>query len=84
MFFRTPSIILVAGPSGSGKTVFVSKLLQQPSHYFQGLPLNVHYCYGSWQHAFETLQKKGLNSMKGYPNVKTWRPGLAKRKEDCW
>ena len=58
MFFRTPSSILVAGTSGSGKTVFVSQLLQQPSHYFQDLPLNVHYCYGSWQPAFETLQQK--------------------------
>ena len=76
MFFKIPSSILVAGPSGSGKTFFVSRLLQDPHHYFdKKLPLNIHYCYGAWQPAFTTMQKQGVKFHEGIPekqDLKMW------------
>ena len=80
MFFLTPSSILVAGPSGSGKTVFVSKLFQNFSHYFQGYLSTFIIVMASGNPLLKPCKKWGLNSMKVYPNVKTWMPGLKKPK----
>ena len=76
--FRTPSSIVVAGPSGCGKTYFVSRLLEEPGHYFQsGPPPALHYCYGAWQPGFEPLKKRGIHFHEGLPqtaDLDTWYP----------
>ena len=74
--FRTPSSIVVAGPSGCVKTYFVSRLLEEPGHYFQsGPPPALHYCYGAWQPGFEPLKKRGIHFHEGLPqtaDLDTW------------
>ena len=76
--FRTPSSIVVAGPSGCGKTYFVSRLLEEPGHYFQtGPPPALHYCYGAWQPGFQPLTKRGIHFHEGLPqtaDLDTWYP----------
>ena len=76
--FRTPSSIVVAGPSGCGKTYFVSRLLEEPGHYFQaGPPPALHYCYGAWQPGFQPLAKRGIHFHEGLPqtaDLDTWYP----------
>ena len=76
--FRTPSSIVVAGSSGCGKTHFVSRLLEDPGHYFQqGPPRALHYCYGAWQPGFEPLKKRGIHFHEGLSQTtdsETWYP----------
>ena len=76
--FCTPSSIVVAGPSGCGKTYFVSRLLEEPGHYFQAdPPPALHYCYGAWQPGFEPLKKRGIHFHEGLPqtaDLVTWYP----------
>lgn len=70
--FKTPCSVLIAGPSNCGKTVFVSKLLQDARHYFQGLPPNVHYCYGAMQDQFKTMAKTSrpkIHFHEGVPSL---------------
>ena len=55
--FRHPSNIMIAGPSGSGKTVFTTKLILENQNLWPDTPCVVHYCYGVWQPAFETLKE---------------------------
>ena len=78
VMFRTPSSIVVAGPSGCGKTYFVSRLFEEPGHYFQaGPPPALHYCYGAWQPGFEPLKKRGIHFHEGFPqtvDLDTWYP----------
>ena len=78
VMFRSPSSIVVAGPSGCGKTYFVSRLLEEPGHYFQsGPPRALHYCYGAWQPGFELLKKRGIHFHEGLPqtaDLDTWYP----------
>ena len=70
VMFRSPSSIVVAGPSGCGKTYFVSRLLEEPGHYFQsGPPRALHYCYGAWQPGFELLKKRGIHFHEGLPQT---------------
>ena len=76
--FHTPSSIVVAGPSGCGKTYFLSRLLEEPGHYFQsGPPPALHYCYGAWQPGFEPLKKRSIHFHGGLPqtaDLDTWYP----------
>ena len=76
--FCTPSSIVVARPSGCGKTYFVSRLLEDPGHYFQSEPPRaLPYCYGAWQPGFEPLKKRGIHFHEGLPqtaDLDTWYP----------
>ena len=58
--FNTPTSLMIAGPSGCGKTVFTTRLLLENPDLFATPPCCIHYCYGSWQHGFETLKKGGV------------------------
>ena len=71
-FFKTPCSVLIAGPSNCGKTVFVSKLLDDARHHFQGLKPNVHYCYGAMQDKFAEMAKTSnpkIHFHEGVPTV---------------
>ena len=56
---------MIAGPSGCGKTVFTTRLLIENPDLFTTPPCCIHYCYGSWQHGFETSKKGGVHFHEG-------------------
>ena len=66
--FNTPTSLMIAGPSGCGKTVFTTRLLLENPDLFATPPCCIHYCYGSWQHGFETLKKGGVHFHEGIPD----------------
>ena len=81
--FRTPTSMLIAGPSGCGKTVFTSNLILHNKELFDNSlkirqkTVPIHYCYGSWQKGFETLQKQGVKFHEGIPekeSLSKWFP----------
>ena len=79
--FRTPSSLLVAGPSGCGKTSFVTRLLEDPSHYFRPAPTALHYCYGAWQEGFERLKPWGVHLHEGIPTTEELEKWFDRRGE---
>ena len=58
MRLKSPFTALIVGPTGSGKTVAVFKLIDRKETVCTDPPVEVHYCYGAWQEAFETLTDK--------------------------
>lgn len=65
--FKSPSSILVVGPTSCKKTTFIKRLLLENLHLLETRPLRVHYCYGSWQDKFDSMQKHRVEFFEGVP-----------------
>jgi hypothetical protein len=48
-----PFTMIVAGPTGSGKTVKIMELIDNAASLCVPPPVEIVYCYGEWQSAFE-------------------------------
>lgn len=55
MRLKSPFTALVVGPTGSGKTHAVFKMIENKDSICTEPPVEVHYCYGAWQDAFEDM-----------------------------
>ena len=78
--FESPTSILIAGPSGSGKTYFVSRILEDPQYYFKNVKNNIHYVHGSWQPAFASVEKRGIQFHENLPTVEDLDAWFSKTK----
>ena len=56
--------MLVAGPSGSGKTTFIKRLIERSSSVCTHPPVEIIYCYGIYQEAFEDI--RGVRFHEGF------------------
>ena len=70
--FQVPGNMCCYGPTCSGKSTWICKLLSDLEEHFEtknGKPIKrIIYCYNSsFQNAFKTLQKKGVEFMEGMP-----------------
>jgi hypothetical protein len=67
--FRTPSNICLYGATQAGKTTFVLRLIQHSDVMFTTPPKRILYCYGSWQSAYDQLQKiSNITMHEGIPD----------------
>jgi len=53
--WKHPFTCLVTGPTGCGKTQFTIKLLKYAREVVEPAPEKILWCYGVYQHAFESL-----------------------------
>ena len=58
MRLKSPFTALIAGPTGSGKTRTMFKLIENKGWVCTEPPVEIHYCYGMWQDAFDTMMDK--------------------------
>ena len=74
MRLKSPFTALIVGPTGSGKTVTTFRLIENKDNACTEPPVEIHYCYGAWQDAFDSLAERvvfheGLiNVEKDIPN----------------
>ena len=61
----SPSTVVLYGPTGCGKTRFMMKLIDDRASVCQEPPVEVLYCYGEWQPAFERDDVTFINGMIG-------------------
>ena len=67
--------LCVVGPSHSGKSTFVLKLLDHRHQAFVTVPKRVIWCYGIYQHEFNThLQQKGYQTHRDIISVSQIQP----------
>ena len=52
---KSPFTATIAGPTGSGKTEFMKRLIESREDVCTHAPVEVIYCYGVWQDAFENM-----------------------------
>ena len=55
---KSPFTAMVSGPSGSGKTSLMKNLISKSQDVSSPPPVEIIYCYGVWQKAFEELEDK--------------------------
>lgn len=61
--------MLVVGMTNCGKTCFTSELILKRYKIMDNAPSKVIYCYRMWNPAFETLQRHGVEFVKGLDNL---------------
>ena len=66
---KSPFTAVVAGPTGSGKTQMVLDLVSKSAYVSIPPPLEIIYCYGEWQSAFENAPK-GIIFHQGLIDIK--------------
>ncbi|CAF1095791.1 unnamed protein product [Brachionus calyciflorus] len=54
--FKHPFTCTIAGPTQSGKTWLKKKILQFNNVIFDNPPLNIIYCYSTWEKSFEKFR----------------------------
>jgi hypothetical protein len=64
---RSPANIIIAGPTGSGKTQLLMDLIKRSTSVATRTPVEIVYCYGAWQKAFEDVT--GVRFVKGLLDV---------------
>ena len=74
---KTPFTAMLVGPTGSGKTVALLNLISQSESVCTSPPVQVVYCYGVWQDAFEPLREK-ITFEEGMIDVKDYFPSDGK------
>lgn len=53
---KSPFTAIVTGPTGSGKTVLLMRLIRSSKYVCTDPPVEIVYCYGEWQPAFEGVE----------------------------
>ena len=48
--------------------MFTTRLLLDSFDLFATPPKIIHYCYGSWQHGFETMKERGIKFHEEIPD----------------
>ena len=56
--FVGPCTVSVSGQTGAGKTQFIRRVLSNKDKLFEPEPVEVLYCYGAYQKAFEEMERE--------------------------
>jgi hypothetical protein len=64
---ETPVYSCNSGSNWFGKTVFGCRFLKHLSEITEPVPAEVLYCYGEWQHMYESMN--GVNFHEWLPDV---------------
>ena len=67
---HSPFTSMITGPTGSGKTQLVKRLIEQSQLISTPPPIEIIYCYGIWQEAFEDM--KGVEFHEGLKDPSTF------------
>lgn len=70
--WKHPFTSVISGPTKSGKTHFIERFISNIDYVMYPRPMEIVWCYGEWQPAYEKLQRQGVIFTEGIPDTSAW------------